>query len=114
VDTWEKTRKLVLARDCGKCLRCLGEACDVHHRKPKGMGGTGDPDIAFGLANLISLCRDCHADIHAHPQREYLSGYLLHSWDSPEKTPLLIKPGSVYMWLRPDGSFERCGENVLF
>jgi 5-methylcytosine-specific restriction endonuclease McrA len=114
VDQWSKARKLVLARDCEKCLRCLGEATDVHHRKPKGMGGTSDPEVAFGLANLVSLCRECHNGIHGAPAQSYLSGYLVHSWDDPASTPLLVKPGSVYMWLRPDGSFERCGEIVLF
>lgn len=114
MDRWSQARRLVLARDGDKCLRCLGPAVDVHHRRPKGMGGTSDKSIAFGLANLISLCRECHAWVHEHPEQGYLTGYLLHSWDDPARFPLLLKPGSTYIYLRADGSFERCGEIVLF
>ncbi len=111
---WNLTKKIVAARDGGKCLMCLGESGAVHHRVRRGMGGARDPLIAYGLANCISICNFCHDYVHSHPEQAYLSGYLLHTWDDPEKTPLLIKPGSVYMWLRSDGSFERCGEIVLF
>lgn len=35
---------------------------DVHHVKPKGMGGSKKLDYP---ENLIGLCRKCHTDAHA-------------------------------------------------
>lgn len=85
---WAKVRKEALARDDYHCRRCLKPATDVHHRKLKGMGGTSNRDVAFGLPNLVSLCRECHTYIHAHPQYGYESGFLVHSWDDPAEIPI--------------------------
>jgi 5-methylcytosine-specific restriction enzyme A len=83
-----KARGLALARDGGRCRRCLRPASDVHHRKVKGMGGTSDEGRACGLPNLISVCRPCHSWIHLHPTESYEQGWLVHSWDSPEDIPV--------------------------
>ena len=111
---WDTAKRQVFLRDGGKCLWCLGEAADVHHRRPKGMGGTSDPYIAFGVANLVSLCRSCHDYIHAHPAEGYRLGYLVHSWDDPAEIPIVLKPGTHYIRLRSDGEFEKVGEYALF
>lgn len=44
------------------CERCGDEAVDVHHIKPKGMGGSKLLDY---IENLIGLCRICHNMSHA-------------------------------------------------
>ena len=111
---WEKAKKLVQARDGGKCLRCLGEADEVHHRIVRGMAGSGDPDVNYGLANLISLCRQCHDEVHASPEESYLSGFLVHSWMSPERTPLMVRPGTFYAMLTKEGDIEITRPVVLF
>jgi len=85
---WEKAKKACFERDEGKCRRCGREAQDCHHRKLKGMGGTADPVLKYGLANLISLCRSCHNWIHAHPAESYEAGWLVHSWDDPALIPI--------------------------
>ncbi len=109
---WEKTRRLVFARDGEKCLRCLGEAADVHHRRPKGMGGTGNKYIAYGMANLVSLCRECHTYIHAHPEAAYKTGYLVHSWDDPACIPIALKV--IVVRLTPEGEIQRSGNESFF
>lgn len=81
--TWDKARRGALERDEETCQRCSRPATDVHHRKVKGMGGTGDEEVAFGLANLVSLCRECHSHVHANPAESYELGWLVHSWDEP-------------------------------
>ena len=111
---WDKARRLADARDGGKCLRCLAPAVDVHHRRPKGMGGTSNSYIAFGLANLVSICRECHSWIHAHPEQGYSTGYLVHSWDDPAAIPLVLKPGSHLVKLLSNGDMERTGDYALF
>lgn len=85
---WDTARKQALARDEYTCRRCLRPAADVHHRRVKGMGGTSDAEISFGLANLISACRECHEHIHAHPAESYELGWLVHSWEDPEDIPI--------------------------
>lgn len=114
MDRWEQVRRLVFARDGGKCLFCLGEADDVHHRRPKGMGGTSDKYIAFGMANLVSLCRFHHTWIHAHPEDGYRLGFLVHSWDDPAEIPLVLKPGTHYVKLLSSGDIEKVGDYALF
>ena len=52
------------------------------------MGGTSDETRAFGLDNLVLLCRECHSHVHANPEESYEEGWLVHSWDSPEDVEL--------------------------
>jgi len=85
---WETARKAALERDEHQCRRCSRPATDVHHRRIKGMGGTSDPEINFGLSNLLSACRECHSHVHLHPAESYESGWLVHSWDAPEDVEL--------------------------
>lgn len=40
---------------------CWKRAVDVHHIKPKGMGGSKTKD---NIENLIGLCRACHNLAH--------------------------------------------------
>lgn len=89
---WETARKAALERDEYLCRRCLRPATDVHHRRVKGMGGTSDEEIRFGLANLLSACRECHHHVHMNPAESYESGWLVHSWDNPEDVPLKPSP----------------------
>ena len=82
---WKVARRACFLRDEGNCQRCLRPATDAHHRKVKGMGGTGDEETKYGLANLVSLCRPCHNYIHAHPAESYELGWLVHSWQDPSE-----------------------------
>ena len=52
---WKQVRGSILERDSETCVRRHYPACDVHHRKLKGMGGTSDEEVAFGLANLFPV-----------------------------------------------------------
>ena len=86
--TWNSTKKIVVARDGGLCLRCGRQAEDVHHRIRRGMGSTRDPLVAYGIANCICLCRRCHDYIHSHPEESYAQGWLVHGWDDPSVVQL--------------------------
>lgn len=52
---WQKLRRLILDRDCGRCRQCGQQAKHVDHIVPKRMGGTNVP------SNLQSLCASCHS-----------------------------------------------------
>jgi len=49
----------------------------LHHRKPRGMGGTFDP-LIHDMDNLVALCDAHHVEIHHHPQEAYDCGLLIH------------------------------------
>lgn len=105
---WDTAKRLCAARDGGKCVRCLGEAVDVHHRRVRGMGGSSDPDIT-GMANLVSLCRICHDHVHANPAESYETGFLVKTGYDPAGVPLKIGSGylNLVIWLSPDGGMKR-------
>jgi 5-methylcytosine-specific restriction protein A len=71
---WEKTRRLVLARDYGlcQCEQCKGGrlkvtlATEVHHIKPRAEGGTD------ALSNLQAIAKDCHKRETAAQQNRIL------------------------------------------
>lgn len=104
---WDATRKQIFERDGGLCVRCGQEATDVHHRLVKGMGGTKKENINYGADNLVSLCRNCHAYIHAHPRESYRTGFLVASWDDPEGISVVTKARTLIF--RSDFTVEQSG-----
>jgi hypothetical protein len=84
---WAEAKRLVMERDSCTCLATGELAVDVHHRVPRGIGGTADPKVAFGLANLVAVTRSAHNAIH---RGEGPAGFLLESWQDPETVPLLV------------------------
>jgi 5-methylcytosine-specific restriction endonuclease McrA len=73
-------RRRLPVKPSGFCVAalpgCHGRAVHVHHRKPRGRGGS---DAA---ANLAALCASCHRWIHEHPAAANARGWLLHSWET--------------------------------
>lgn len=58
---WQSIRKTVLLRDGYACRACHQSGdVDVHHKKLRSAGG------ADTTANLLALCRYCHALVHAY------------------------------------------------
>lgn len=111
---WIAAKKLVNERDGGLCVVCQREAEAVHHRQPRGQGGSSDPDRNYGLANLISLCAFHHAEVHAYPQSAYKSGLLVHSWDNPVDCPLVLANETVVIYLAADGNITKFHQQALF
>lgn len=111
---WTRAKHLISERDRDECLVCGTEATDIHHRMPKGMGGTSDPDRNYGLANLVSLCRKDHDHVHANPEESYANGLLVHSWDDPVKCPLILADETVVTYLTVDGKAEKYQQQALF
>ena len=66
---WKNCRKAYIKSVGGLCERCLeknlyipGEI--VHHRIPLTPEVINKPEVALNWANLMLLCRKCHAEIH--------------------------------------------------
>lgn len=72
---WKKKRKQILARDHNACQRCRGkgryrQAVTVHHvRHLKDV-----PELALEDGNLVSLCSECHEEMHPEKHKRRM-GY---------------------------------------
>lgn len=60
---WKRIRDRYVSQQpfCEQCYEkgILVETEEIHHKKPLSQGGTHD------TSNLIALCKECHARIHA-------------------------------------------------
>lgn len=91
-------RETVLERDGYRCFRCgvsiLDQAYSIHHRRPRGSGGSSDPETNL-TANAITLCgtgtTGCHGDIESHRDLSRRLGFLIPNTRSctPRLVPVL-------------------------
>lgn len=99
----QATAQLVVARNLGMCLRCNQRpGSQIHHRIPRGMGGTRNPIVNTAPA-LVWICQPCHAEIESYRQTAYVDGWLVRRGADPATTPLVNLLRDVLMLL-PDGS----------
>lgn len=99
-------RQLVHARAAMRCEACGRNVSwggrQVHHRRPRQMGGSRRADTNMP-ANLLLLCTDCHNGVESHRADAYNRGLLLRTDDSPS---LVAVEHAVHGWvyLLDDGS----------
>lgn len=99
----EHVVKLVLARSDGSCERCRRHAPEqLHHRKPRGAGGSSDPAIN-NPSNLIAVCASCHLEIESDRTVSKEQGWLVRFEHNPAETPVWIA-GLGKVFLNDDGS----------
>lgn len=89
-------RKVVMDRDGHSCVRCGHRASQVHHRIPRGMGGTRNPN-AHELSRLISVCDDCHLWIESNRSEAEGLGYLVRFGTPPAYAPILWRTRWVHL-----------------
>jgi hypothetical protein len=110
-------RAVVLNRADGCCEICGREVMlvggrvvrpySIHHRRPRGMGGTSRPEIN-SPANLLLLCGDattpggCHTRVEANRSLAYENGWLVRASADPATVPVLLE-GSDWHLLTDDG-----------
>ena len=61
---WADIREYILKRDNYLCVQCGHPAEEVHHKVWLTPKNIGDPNVTSNEDNLISLCKDCHFEIH--------------------------------------------------
>ncbi len=84
----KRTVELVRERAGGLCERCgFAEAQQVHHRRPRGAGGTRNPAINLP-GNLYFVCMLCHAYIESNRVESLDKGWLVASWEVPAAKPI--------------------------
>lgn len=89
-------RETVLERDQYLCFRCgrsiLTTAYSVHHRRPRGMGGTSSA-VANMPANALTMCgtgtTGCHGWLESHRRDALRLGWLLPQGIDPYLVPVL-------------------------
>lgn len=101
---WRAVKHDVLERD-GACVICCRPdgLLDVHHRMARGSGGTSVAEIAFGMANLVTLCREHHMRVEGNPDEAREHGWKLDHGQTPSRTRVLRF--GVDVLLGDDGSF---------
>jgi len=98
-----KTREAIFKRAYFECEFCGREnfsfGFSIHHRKPRGMGGTKKKEIN-DATNLILLCGSgttgCHGWVESHRQQSYESGLLVKQSDDPSKIPFIDRYGNKW------------------
>lgn len=69
---WQDVRKAALIRDGGMCQMpgCSRPASVVHHKIKLTPYNIGDAEVTLNLDNLVSVCGECHAEIHARDKED--------------------------------------------
>jgi len=89
--TERATREAVVGRSNNICEYCASfRATDCHHRKSRGVGGKWHP------ANIIHLCRFCHARATANPEEARESGLIVESHQDPATVRVVRRNGSTF------------------
>lgn len=96
----------VIRRSSGLCERCGRQGEQVHHRRPRGAGGTIDEAINYP-SNLTLLCASSHAFIEANRDWARREGWLVSrlSVNGPADVPV-HRYGSEWVLFLDDGGIE--------
>jgi 5-methylcytosine-specific restriction protein A len=104
---------LILQRDGGHCARCdrhvehgiRGLDWDLHHRMPRGMGGTRNTWVNEA-ANGVTLCRECHNYVERNRADATDMGWLISRLGRERPTDKAILHARLgYGLLTDDGGF---------
>jgi 5-methylcytosine-specific restriction endonuclease McrA len=79
---WKEIQRNVYARDNYRCVHCGSgktgpKSIHAHHIRP----WAGNKALRFDMANLVTLCRDCHHWVHSSANSESL--YLVKTHSTP-------------------------------
>ena len=105
----QQTREVIYQRAGRCCERCpkSAEGGSIHHRRPRGMGGTKDP-AAGGGPNGVLLCGSgttgCHGEVESNRVQAIADGWLVPQGVDPATVPIRHRTlGRV--WLDDDGMY---------
>lgn len=102
----DEVRAIVYERDKGRCALCEGYASAVHwhHRRPRGMGGSRDPQTN-SPANLILLHPDCHSWVESRREEALEQGLLVPQGRNPAEWAIDHAVHGI-CYLLDDGTWE--------
>lgn len=105
-----KVARQAFERDGEACFRCRkpllwhtrGIGFSIHHRKPRGMGGSADP-VVNSIASALTLCGSgvtgCHGWVERFRASAREDGYLvpLNGIDTPAGTRIRRQDGTFWL-----------------
>lgn len=108
----QSTVTAVSRRSVNRCERCgtdNAQFWSMHHRKPRGMGGSRNPAIN-SPANVLLLCGSgttgCHGWVESNRAEAYELGLLVSYSHDPVQVPVQLRYGEVV--LLDDGGWQPC------
>ena len=104
-----RTRVIVAGRSALVCELCgQARAAQVHHRRPRGMGGTSLTAV-HTAASLLHLCHRCHQGrVELHRAEALRMGWLLPPGADPTGEAVwLATPNGTGWWLLDDDGGSR-------
>lgn len=106
-----EVRDIIATRSRGVCEigRCESAAEHMHHRRPRGLGGTSVPWVNKA-ANALHLCMVHHAYVESHRTLAIAEGWLIsqHRTDAVA-TDIPVTRNGKSVLLSDDGSFRPVG-----
>lgn len=104
-------RAVVEGRSGGMCEVCgEGRVTEIHHRRPRGMGGSSSGDTNKP-SNALALCNACHRMIESNRAVAMLLGWLM-----PQRTRNGASPSGrrvmyrgAWVFLADDGNVWTAG-----
>ena len=89
-----KVRQQIVERSSGRCevmaQGCTFTAQAIHHRRPRGMGGSRRPDTNTA-ANGLAVCDACHRWIESERDAALTLGWLVPQNQSPKDVPVVYR-----------------------
>ncbi len=86
-------RVLIHKRDRLKCVICGKPSEQIHHRRPRGMGGTARKTTNLP-ANGLTLCgsgtQGCHHTVESRRDLALENGWIVRQHQDPAEVPVLI------------------------
>jgi len=100
-----EVKLLIQTRARGLCERCGygNSTTQLHHRRPRGMGGTKRPDTNTASAGVL-LCQPCHIEVESHRLKAYSDGWLVRQHQNPADIPVYRK--GRWVLLDDEGGFH--------
>jgi len=96
--------EVITIRSDGWCEICDSErATEIHHRRPRGMGGT-QRDASSRASNGLHCCRTCHRFIESYRNVAIAMGWLVSSLSDPAGRSVVYR--GVRVRLSDDGTLE--------
>lgn len=99
----QKTRDIIHRRANGRCEICGLPVIDpqIHHRRPRGMGGTKRQESASPSNGLLVHLK-CHATVEANRHEALMNGWLVRQDQDPAEMP--VRRWDALVLLGNDGS----------
>lgn len=100
----ERTRRIIFSRSevagvptCEIQVRCLrAPAVQIHHRRPRGMGGSKRVETN-SPSNGLAACERCHSHVESHRLEALEHGWVVPQHQDPRIKPVLVRGFKVYL-----------------